>query len=84
MALQLAGLMLTLLAGCDGGAWGRAQLLEAQAAEVQGELGWSHPLWVDVGRECSRVMPWQEGWAEARALRGRIEAGRLAALEAGR
>ncbi len=42
--------------------------------------GWSDPLWVDVARECSRVMPWHPGYAGARALREAIEAGRLQAL----
>lgn len=79
MALQTAGLLLILLTGCDDGAWSRAQLLEAQAVQAQGAQGWAHPLWVDAGRECSRVMPWHPGWPEARALRAEIEAGRLEA-----
>jgi len=88
LLLFLTGLC---LAGCgDPAAWDRASQLAAQARAQQAETqrvdadaaDWSAPLWVDVARECSRVMPWHPGYAEARSLREAIEAGRLQALEA--
>jgi len=81
MRALLPILALLSLAGCgDPAAWERADALAAAARAGEGAEGWSHPLWVDVARECSRVMPWHDHYDEARALRESIEAGRTAAL----
>jgi hypothetical protein len=79
VALCLLAALATGCADADD-TWARAQELAQTAQRVQAGAGYAHPLWVDVGRECSRVMPWQEGFAEARALRAEIEAGRLEAV----
>lgn len=71
--------MALLACGAPSEAWPRAGTLAEAARAEQGEAGWAHPLWVDVGRECARVMPWHASFGEARALRAEIEAGRLAA-----
>ena len=69
------------VAACgDPGAAQRAHALARHAHSAEATHGYTHPIWIDVARECSRVMPWHTGFDDARSLRATIEAGRIAAL----
>jgi hypothetical protein len=77
----MLSLLILLSCATPSESWPRALALAEAARSEQSEAGWASPLWIDVGRECSRVMPWHAEFAEARALRRAIEDGRLAARD---